>query len=99
MNDRIESRSNPGGSHAALVALALTAALALPLSVRADGTAKAGDGAALTDGNVAAIVLAANTIDIKNGELAAARSKNRSVQEFARRMVTDHTSVNGKASA
>ena len=32
--------------------------------------------AALTDANIAAIVVAANTIDIKNAELAKSKSKN-----------------------
>src|SRR5262249_15569725 len=99
MNDPNESRFNPRGSRAALAALVLTAALAAPLPVRADGTAKAAEAPALTDANIAAIVLAANTIDIKNGELATARSKSRSVKQFASQMVTDHTSVNGKAAA
>ncbi len=99
MNTGIESRSNSNGPRAALVALALGVALVAPLPVRAEGTAQPSDTAALTDANIAAIVLAANTVDIKNGELAIARSKTQSVREFAKQMVTDHTSVNEKATA
>ena len=99
MKQGIESRPNSLGSRAALVALALSVALVAPLPVHADSTGQAKAAPALTDANIAAIVLAANTIDIKNGELAIARSKNREVKAFARQMVTDHTSVNAKAAA
>ena len=99
MTERVETRSNPDVSRTALVALALSVALMAPLPVHAGGNGQEQDAAALTDANIAAIVLAANTIDIKNGELATTRSKNRSVKEFARQMVTDHTSVNAKAAA
>jgi putative membrane protein len=51
----------------------------------------------LTDADIAAIVVAANTIDIKNAELAKATSKNAAVKKFAAMMITDHTSVNKKA--
>lgn len=52
---------------------------------------------ALTDANIAAIVVAANTIDIKNAELALATSKNDAIRQFAQTMVTDHTGVNKAA--
>jgi putative membrane protein len=61
--------------------------------------ARAADVAALSDANIAAIVLAANTIDIKNGEMAVSHSKNKTVLEFAHRMTTDHAAVNAKAVA
>jgi putative membrane protein len=51
----------------------------------------------LTDANIAAIVVAANTIDIKNAELAKVTSKSTAVKGFAAMMITDHTSVNKKA--
>jgi len=76
----------------ALAALILTLA---PSSHAAGATAAP----ALTDANIAAIVLAANTIDIHNGELAVARSKNKTILEFAHRMTTDHAAVNAKAVA
>lgn len=53
--------------------------------------------AALTDANIAAIVVAANTIDIENAQLAKATSKSAAVKAFATQMITDHTSVNKKA--
>ncbi len=49
------------------------------------------------DANIAAIVVAANTIDIQNAREAERVSKNPKVLEFARRMVTDHSAVNKKA--
>jgi len=52
---------------------------------------------ALTDANIAAIVVAADKIDIDNGNLAQSKSKNAQVKAFAKQMVTDHTSVNQKA--
>jgi putative membrane protein len=54
---------------------------------------------ALTDANIAAIVVAANTIDIDNAHVALEKSSNESVKAFAQQMVTDHTSVNEKATA
>ncbi len=52
---------------------------------------------AVTDANIAAIVVAANTIDIKNAELANSKSTNSAVKAFAAQMITDHTSVNKQA--
>jgi putative membrane protein len=51
----------------------------------------------LTDANIAAIVVAANTMDIQNAELARAMSKAPAVKKFAAQMITDHASVNQKA--
>jgi putative membrane protein len=61
----------------------------------ASDTPPAGD--ALTDANIAAIVVVANTADVENGELALQRSSNEAVKAFARTMVTDHTAVNEQA--
>jgi putative membrane protein len=52
---------------------------------------------AMTDANIAAIVVTANTIDVQNGELALAKSSNAQVREFAQHMITDHTAVNKAA--
>ena len=57
----------------------------------------AGPAAVLTDANIAAIVVAANTIDIKNAQMASSKSKSLAVKAFATQMVIDHTSVNKKA--
>ena len=50
-----------------------------------------------TDAEIAAIVVAANQVDIDAGKLAASRAGNSEVKEFANRMVTDHTGVNKSA--
>jgi len=52
-----------------------------------------------SDPQIAHIVVTANQIDIDAGKLAKSKSKNKEVQEFAQRMITDHTAVNKQASA
>lgn len=59
-------------------------------------TAPAG---AVTDPEIAAIVVAADRVDIENGELAQSKTSNPQVREFAERMITDHTAVNQQATA
>ncbi|MEJ7758461.1 MAG: DUF4142 domain-containing protein [Gemmatimonadaceae bacterium] len=54
---------------------------------------------AVTDPQIAAIVVAANDADIAGGRLAASTSKNSKVKEFAQRMITDHSGVNKAAVA
>lgn len=54
---------------------------------------------ALSDANIAAIVLAANDADISNGKQAQIKSKNADVKAFAKQMITDHTATNDKAKA
>ncbi len=51
----------------------------------------------LTDANIAAIVLAANTADVENGKLAKSKATSADVKQFAETMITDHTAVNGQA--
>jgi putative membrane protein len=41
-------------------------------------------------------VIAANTVDVKNGELAQKTSASDAVKTLATQMITDHTSVNAK---
>jgi putative membrane protein len=53
--------------------------------------------AAITDPQIAAIVVAANSVDIEAGKLAQSKTKNRKVKEFADDMVRDHTAVNKAA--
>ena len=53
--------------------------------------------ATVTDPQIAAIVVAANTVDIKAGELAQSKTNNPKVKEFADTMVRDHTAVNKAA--
>lgn len=52
-----------------------------------------------SDAQIAAIVVTANQVDIDAGQLAATRAEAPEVKEFARLMVTDHTSVNEAATA
>lgn len=47
----------------------------------------------LTDANIAAIVVAANKIDISAAEIALEKSDNPAVLEFANRMIVDHNGV------
>lgn len=53
--------------------------------------------AAVTDPQIAAIVVAANTVDIEAGKLAQSKTKNEKVKQFADTMVKDHTAVNKSA--
>ena len=55
--------------------------------------------AAPNDAQIAAIVVAANQVDIDAGKLAESKSTNKEVKAFAKRMVTDHTGVNKSATA
>lgn len=50
-----------------------------------------------TDPQIAMIVVTANNVDIAAGKLAAQKSSNPKVKEFAELMVRDHTSVNTQA--
>jgi putative membrane protein len=52
---------------------------------------------AVTDPQIAAIVVAANDVDIAAGELARTRGTDLRVKEFAQRMITDHSGVNKAA--
>ena len=51
----------------------------------------------VNDAQIAAIVVAANQVDIDAGKLASATSKDPEVKKFAQTMVTDHTGVNKSA--
>jgi putative membrane protein len=51
----------------------------------------------VTDPQIAAIVVAANTVDIKAGELAQSKTTNPKIRQFADTMVRDHTAVNKAA--
>jgi len=53
--------------------------------------------AAVSDAQIAAIVVAANQVDIDAGKYAAEKSTNPAVKGFANTMVTDHTAVNKSA--
>jgi len=71
--------------------LVLAAALLAPAFALAQGKP--------SDPQIAHIVVTANQIDIDAGKLAKSHTKNKEVQEFAQRMITDHTAVNKQAGA
>lgn len=73
--------------------LTLTAALAVTSAASAQPAAKP------TDPQIAHIAYTADNIDIKAGELALKKSKNKDVIAFANDMVRDHNAVNEKALA
>jgi putative membrane protein len=50
----------------------------------------------LTDGNIVAIVLAANYTDLNYAALAPSRARSDAVKTFAQRMTTDHTILNNR---
>ena len=52
-----------------------------------------------TDAQIAMIAVVADTVDIDAGNMAAKKTKNKMVREFARTMVRDHTAVNAQATA
>lgn len=82
----------------AVAVAACTSAGSMRMQSTPDGRAAASaPESALTDANIAAIVVAANTIDIKNGELALQKSRNAEIRKFAQQMVTDHNGVNKAA--
>jgi putative membrane protein len=53
----------------------------------------------LTDAQIAMIAVVADTVDIDTGNMAAKKTKDKSVREFAKTMVRDHTAVNAQATA
>jgi len=68
--------------------LILAAALAVPAAAGAQ---------AVTDAQIASIVVTANQVDIDAGTLAAERASRPEVKKFGELMVTDHTGVNKAA--
>ena len=51
------------------------------------------------DAQIAMIAVVADTVDVDAGKMAAKKTSNKSVKEFADTMVRDHTAVNAKATA
>jgi putative membrane protein len=68
--------------------LILAAALGIPAAAAAQ---------AVTDPQIAAIVVTANQVDIDAGKLASERAAKPEVKAFGELMVTDHTGVNKAA--
>jgi putative membrane protein len=52
---------------------------------------------AITDAQIAKIVVTANSADSAAGELAKSKGTNAEVKEFGQRMITDHGAVNKEA--
>ncbi|MGH7464039.1 MAG: DUF4142 domain-containing protein [Longimicrobiales bacterium] len=51
----------------------------------------------LNDAEIAAIVVAANSIDVRYGQIARQRATDADVKQFAETMIRDHTAVNESA--
>ncbi|MDB4914753.1 MAG: hypothetical protein JWM95_2397 [Gemmatimonadetes bacterium] len=50
----------------------------------------------MSDGNIVAIILAANNTDLNYAKLVPARARAAEVKAFANRMTTDHTALNAR---
>jgi putative membrane protein len=74
------------------------AAVATVVFAASPALAQGGD-AAPTDPQIAAIVVAANQVDIDAAKMAKSRTKNKDVKEFANTMIRDHEAVNKQAKA
>jgi len=70
-----------------------------PAAAEAPMPAPAAAAPAVTDPQIAAIVVAANNADIAAGRLAASKSSNAQVKEFGQMMVRDHDGINKAATA
>ena len=75
----------------------MKAAAFIAVSLFALASAGVSAQSAPNDAQIAAIVVTANQVDIDAGKLAASKSSNKEVKEFAQRMITDHTGVNKAA--
>lgn len=69
-------------------------------SVPAEGApAEQSAPAKVSDAEIAAIVVVANTVDAETGDLAVAQASNPAVKDFGQTMARDHRAVNEQASA
>ena len=62
-------------------------------------TGSSAQNATPSDAQIAAIVVAANNVDINAGKLAEKMSNNQEVKDFAKHMEADHSAVNQQATA
>jgi putative membrane protein len=81
-----------GGEEAEEVAVATD-----PVAAVTETAPAPASGGAVTNPQIADIVVAANEVDIKAGELAQSKAMDPGVKAFAQRMITDHTGVNQAA--
>lgn len=72
-------------------------AIALMLPAFTVGAQTADTKGALSDAEIAHIVVTANTADIENGNLAKKKASNEDVHGYAHRMIADHTDSNQQA--
>ena len=77
----------------------ITVCTCLLLGAAAIASAQNKSDAAPTDPQIAMIAVTADNVDINAGKLAVEKSSNPKVKQFGQMMVTDHTSVNKKATA
>lgn len=96
---RSKNLSTNGIAAALLVAAAVIVGAALSTATRGHALPEPHTPrpAAVTDSQIAAIVVAANAVDIEAGKLARSKTKNEKVKQFADTMVNDHTAVNKSA--
>ena len=78
---------------------AVAAPTAAPAPPAPTDTTAAAPGGTVSDAQIAAIVLAANTVDSTAGALAQQKGTNADVKKFGQTMVTDHGGVNKQAVA
>ncbi|MDQ3185418.1 MAG: DUF4142 domain-containing protein [Pseudomonadota bacterium] len=69
----------------------------LAIALIAPAFANVAQAAAPSDAEIAAIVVAANQVDIDASKLAESKGSNADVKAFAHRMITDHGDVNKQA--
>lgn len=90
------SSQQPSGSASAA---ASAKSMPSPAALASATPSASSEAAAPNDAQIAAIVVAANQVDIDAGKLAKSKAKNKDVKKFAERMITDHTGVNKQAVA
>lgn len=73
-----------------------SAALAAFSTARAQ---ESGTAAAPNDAQIAMIAVTADNVDIETSKMAAQKSENKAVKDFAETMIRDHGAVNAKATA
>ncbi len=77
------------------VIAALTLSLLVPVAAMAQNAST--KAAALSDAEIAAIVVTANAVDAEIGDLAAERATNPAIKQFGKTMGIDHRAVNKAA--